>query len=70
MDIDTDGEYLSDSDSNEARQIPRKKHHRYVTFVRVIAELSMDRVAFNLDLNVVLGFSGAKEWSKNCLSPL
>lgn len=32
MDIDTDGEYLSDSDSNEARQIPRKKHHRYVWF--------------------------------------
>ncbi|XP_028164187.1 E3 ubiquitin-protein ligase UBR5 isoform X5 [Ostrinia furnacalis] len=29
MDIDTDGEYLSDSDSNEARQIPRKKHHRH-----------------------------------------
>lgn len=29
MDIDTDGEYLSDSDSNEARQIPRKKIHRY-----------------------------------------
>lgn len=29
MEIDTDGEYLSDSDSNEARQIPRKKHHRY-----------------------------------------
>ncbi|RVE52936.1 hypothetical protein evm_002413 [Chilo suppressalis] len=29
MDIDTDGEYLSDSDSNEARQIPRKKQHRH-----------------------------------------
>ncbi|KAJ2943793.1 hypothetical protein O0L34_g8113 [Tuta absoluta] len=29
MDIDTDGEYLSDSDSNEARQIPRKKIHRH-----------------------------------------
>ncbi|CAH2068813.1 unnamed protein product, partial [Iphiclides podalirius] len=29
MDIDTDGEYLSDSDSNEARQIQRKKHHRH-----------------------------------------
>ncbi|XP_052753603.1 E3 ubiquitin-protein ligase UBR5 [Galleria mellonella] len=29
MDIDTDGEYLSDSDSNEARQISRKKHHRH-----------------------------------------
>ncbi|XP_045510523.1 E3 ubiquitin-protein ligase UBR5 isoform X7 [Colias croceus] len=29
MDVDTDGEYLSDSDSNEARQIPRKKHHRH-----------------------------------------
>ncbi|XP_053600812.1 E3 ubiquitin-protein ligase UBR5 [Plodia interpunctella] len=29
MDVDTDGEYLSDSDSNEARAIPRKKHHRH-----------------------------------------
>ncbi|XP_049887404.1 E3 ubiquitin-protein ligase UBR5 isoform X3 [Pectinophora gossypiella] len=29
MDIDTDGEYLSDSDSNEARQITRKKLHRH-----------------------------------------
>ncbi|XP_072935848.1 E3 ubiquitin-protein ligase hyd isoform X3 [Epargyreus clarus] len=28
MDVDTDGEYLSDSDSNEPRQIPGKKHHR------------------------------------------
>ncbi|XP_063633890.1 E3 ubiquitin-protein ligase hyd isoform X5 [Cydia splendana] len=27
MDVDTDGEYLSDSDSNEARHISRKKHH-------------------------------------------
>lgn len=31
MDIDTDVEYLSDSDSNEARQLPRK-HHRYVVY--------------------------------------
>ncbi|XP_030027136.2 E3 ubiquitin-protein ligase UBR5 isoform X2 [Manduca sexta] len=29
MDIDTDGEYLSDSDSNETKNIPRKKHHRH-----------------------------------------
>ncbi|XP_060810644.1 E3 ubiquitin-protein ligase UBR5 isoform X1 [Amyelois transitella] len=29
MDVDTDGEYLSDSDSNEARTVPRKKHHRH-----------------------------------------
>ncbi|XP_045489439.1 E3 ubiquitin-protein ligase hyd isoform X4 [Pieris rapae] len=29
MDMDTDGEYISDSDSNEARQITRKKHHRH-----------------------------------------
>ncbi|XP_037871964.1 E3 ubiquitin-protein ligase hyd isoform X5 [Bombyx mori] len=29
MDVDTDGEYMSDSDSNEGRQIPRKKHHRH-----------------------------------------
>ncbi|XP_026324159.1 E3 ubiquitin-protein ligase UBR5 isoform X3 [Hyposmocoma kahamanoa] len=29
MEVDTDGEYLSDSDSNEARQIPRKKIHRH-----------------------------------------
>lgn len=28
MDVDTDREYLSDSDSNEANHIPRKKHHR------------------------------------------
>ncbi|GBP22899.1 E3 ubiquitin-protein ligase hyd [Eumeta japonica] len=28
MDTDSDGEYLSDSDSNEPKQIPRKKHHR------------------------------------------
>ncbi|XP_063372511.1 LOW QUALITY PROTEIN: E3 ubiquitin-protein ligase hyd [Cydia amplana] len=27
MDVDTDGEYLSDSDSNEARHVSRKKHH-------------------------------------------
>lgn len=31
MDVDTDGEYLSDSDSNEARHITRKKPHRYYT---------------------------------------
>ncbi|XP_069354271.1 E3 ubiquitin-protein ligase UBR5 isoform X7 [Maniola hyperantus] len=29
MDIDTDDEYVSDSDSNEARQVHRKKHHRH-----------------------------------------
>ncbi|XP_026726187.1 E3 ubiquitin-protein ligase UBR5 isoform X6 [Trichoplusia ni] len=37
MDIDTDGEYLSDSDSNEARQIPRKKHHRHPHSVNLSA---------------------------------
>lgn len=37
MDIDTDGEYLSDSDSNEARQAPRKKHHRHPHSVNLSA---------------------------------
>ncbi|CAH1643368.1 unnamed protein product [Spodoptera littoralis] len=40
MDIDTDGEYLSDSDSNEARQIPRKKHHRHPHTVNLSAGTS------------------------------
>ncbi|CAH0698940.1 unnamed protein product [Spodoptera exigua] len=40
MDIDTDGEYLSDSDSNEARQIPRKKHHRHPHSVNLSAGTS------------------------------